>query len=324
MKAVIHVSQTNAVSVSKRKRALRSKKAKITLCCWLFLLPNLIFYAMFQGWPIIANWYYSTLDWSGLSTNVSFVGLQNFKDLIADPYFWNAYGNSFKFMLGAVPLLLILGLLAAVLLNNPLLKLRNLYRTLFFLPVVTTASIIGIIMVYIWGSGGAVNYVLTKLHLIGKPINWLGDSHWAMFTAVIIYVWKNLGMNMIYWLAGLQSIPRDLYEAARVDGAGSTKTFFYITLPLVLPVGMVILLLNVAGALKVFDLVKTLTDGGPFFATDVVSTYIYRYAFSSEMGLPRLGYASAAGIFFAFSIVIIAIVQQIVQKSLSRAGKESR
>lgn len=324
MKAVIGVSQTSVAPISKRKRAASSKTTKTTLWCWLFIVPNLIFYGLFQGWPIIVNWYYSTLDWSGLSSNISFVGLQNFKDLIADPYFWKAYGNSFQFMAGAVPLLLVLGLLAAVVLNNPLLKLRNMYRTLIFLPVVTTASIIGIIMVYIWGSDGAVNFVLTKLHLIGKPINWLGDAHWAMFTVVVIYVWKNLGMNMIYWLAGLQSIPRDLYEAARVDGAGPAKTFFYITLPLLIPVGLVILLLNVAGALKVFDLVKTMTDGGPFFATDVVSTYIYRYAFSSEMGLPRLGYASAAGIFFAFSIVVIAIVQQIVQKSLGRAGKESR
>ncbi|WP_317890813.1 carbohydrate ABC transporter permease [Paenibacillus arenilitoris] len=285
------------------------------------MAPNLIFFAMFQGWPIIVNWYYSMLDWSGISSDAKFIGLGNFKELIADPYFWNAYKNSFLFMLGAVPLLLVLGLLAAVVLNNPLLKLAKMYRTLFFIPVVTTASVVGIIMVYIWGSEGAVNYALMKLNLLDQPVNWLGDPHWAMFTVILIYVWKNLGMNMIYWLAGLQSIPRELYEAAKVDGSTPAKTFVHITVPLIVPVGLVITLLNVSGALKVFDMIKTMTDGGPFFATDVVSTYIYRFAFSSEIGLPRLGYASAAGIFFAFTIVLIAVLQAVIRKMIGSAGR---
>lgn len=287
------------------------------------MTPNLVFYALFQGWPIVINWYYSLLDWSGLSSNVSFVGLDNYKELFTDPYFWKAYGNSFVFMLGAVPLLLISSLFAALILNNPLLRLAKMYRTLFFIPVVTTASIVGIIMVYIWGSNGAVNYILQKLHLLESPINWLSDAQWAMFTVIIIYTWKNLGMNMVYWLAGLQSISRDLYEAAKVDGANSVNMFFYITLPLLVPVGAVILLLNVAGALKVFDLIKILTDGGPFFATDVVSTYIYRFAFSSEIGLPRLGYASAAGMSFALTIALIALVQLLVSKSIQIVRRDS-
>jgi multiple sugar transport system permease protein len=211
---------------------------------------------------------------------------------------------------------------AAAVLNNPLLKLAKMYRTLLFVPVVTTASVVGIIMVYIWGADGAVNFVLLKLHLPGKPINWLSDPHWAMFTVILIYVWKNLGMNMIYWLAGLQSIPRELYEAAKVDGSTPVKTFLFLTVPLIAPVGYVILLLNVSGALKVFDMIKTMTDGGPFFATDVVSTYIYRFAFSSEIGLPRLGYASAAGIFFAFTIVLIAVLQAVIRRIIGSFGKE--
>ncbi len=319
------MSRISAVRGAAAARKPFKSNRRIALWCWLFVTPNLIFYAMFQGWPIVINWYYATLDWSGLSSNITYLGLGNFKELIADPYFWNAYANSFTFMLGAVPLLLILALFAALILNNPLLKLASMYRTLVFIPVVTTASIVGIIMVYIWGSDGAVNYALMKLGLLEQPINWLSDPGWAMFTVIIIYVWKNLGMNMIYWIAGLQSIPRELYEAARVDGANHARTFLHITLPLIVPIGLVILLLNVAGALKVFDLIKTMTDGGPFYATDVVSTYIYRFAFSSEMGLPRLGYASAAGIFFAFSIVLIAIVQTVVQRSLGlgKGGKRA-
>ncbi|NGP45371.1 sugar ABC transporter permease [Bacillaceae bacterium SIJ1] len=308
------LSKTSTSAVSKKKI---SNKRRTTLWCWLFILPNLIFYAMFQGWPIIVNWYYSTLDWSGLSSDAVFVGLNNFKELMQDPYFWNAYKNSFVFMAGSVPLMLGLALIAALVFNNPNLKYASIYRTLIFIPVVTTASVVGIIMVYIWGSDGAVNYTLMQIGLLDEPVNWLSDPNLAMMTVILINIWKNLGMNMVYWIAGLQGVPRELYEAARVDGAGHFRTFFSITLPLILPVGAVILLLNVAGSLKVFDLIKTMTDGGPFYATDVVSTYIYRFAFSSEMGLPRLGYAASAGIFFAFTIMIIALIQVLVKRSLN-------
>ncbi|WP_206105524.1 carbohydrate ABC transporter permease [Paenibacillus thalictri] len=319
MAVIRSLADTHAGPAAKRK----PQRRHVQLWCWLFIAPNLVMYMLFIGWPIAISWYYSMLDWSGLSSNISFVGLNNFKEIIADSYFWNAYGNSFVFMLGAVPLQLVLALLIAVILNNPKLRFAGGYRTLIFLPVVTTASIVGIIMVYIWGSDGAVNFLLTQLGLLDAPVNWLSDAKWAMFTVILIYVWKNLGINMVYWLAGLQSVPRELYEAARVDGAGHTRTFFHITLPLIAPIGAIILLLNIAGSLKVFDLIKTMTDGGPFFATDVVSTYIYRYAFSSELGLPRLGYASAAGMFFAFTIVVIAILQTVVSRQFrSKQGKE--
>lgn len=296
-------------------------KRKIELWCWIFLFPTLALFVMFQGWPIVASLFYATRDWSGLTSDSSYVGLQNFINVAKDPYFWNAYKNSFVFMLGVVPLHLFVPLILAVILNRPRLKGASIYRTLIFLPVVTTTSIVGIIMVFIWGSDGAVNDALVKIGLLDAPINWLGDAKWSMFTVILISVWKNLGINMIYWLAGLQGIPKDLYEAAEVDGARGTKLFFHITVPLLIPIGAVILLLNVVNSLKVFDLIKTMTNGGPFFATDVVSTYIYRYAFSSEMGLPQLGYASAAGIFFAITISVLAIIQSVLNKRIKGRGK---
>ncbi|MFH5184309.1 carbohydrate ABC transporter permease [Paenibacillus sp. TAB 01] len=320
MENAVLTQEPGTAAAGTRKKRLRSVQG----WCWLFIAPNLIFYAMFQGWPIVINWYYALHDWFGLSSDIQYVGLQNFKDIIHDMYFWKAYANSFKFMLGSVPLLLLLALFIALVLNNPKLRGATVYRTLYFIPVVTTASIVGIIMVYIWGSDGAVNFLLTSAGILKTPVNWLGDANWAMFTVIIIYVWKNLGMNMIYWLAGLQTVPRELYEAARVDGANSLRTFIYITVPQIAPIGLVILLLNIAGSLKVFDLIKTMTEGGPFYATDVVSTYIYRYAFSSEMGLPRMGYASAAGIFFAFTIVLIAILQAWINGRINKSGKGGR
>jgi len=294
----------------------RKTQWKTQAWCWLFLAPTLLLFVAFQAWPIAAGWYYAMLDWSGLTSDAAFVGTRNFVSVANDPYFWNAFKNSFKFMLGVVPLHLTVPLVIAVLLNRPGLKGASFYRTLIFLPVVTTTSIVGIIMVFIWGSDGAVNGALTGMGLLNAPIDWLGDSKWAMFTVVIVSVWKNLGINMVYWLAGLQGIPKDLYEAAEVDGARGATLFFRITVPLLVPIGAVILLLNVVNSLKAFDLVKTMTNGGPFFATDVVSTYIYRYAFSSEMGLPQLGYASAAGIFFAVTICVLVILQQVIMKRL--------
>jgi multiple sugar transport system permease protein len=188
---------------------------------------------------------------------------------------------------------------------------------MIFLPVVTTASIVGIIMIFIWGSNGPVNSLLMNLKLIKLPVNWLGDGKIALNTVILIGVWKGLGVDMIYWLAGLQSIPRDLYEAASVDGANSFRTFFYITLPNLLPMGAVIALLDIVGSLKVFDIIKTMTEGGPFFSTDVVGTYIYRFAFSSELGEPRLGYACAAGVFFGLTIIVIGSLTSFANKMVS-------
>ncbi|WHX50111.1 sugar ABC transporter permease [Paenibacillus woosongensis] len=297
------------------------KNSKNVVWYWVFLFPTLSLFAMFQGWPIVASWYYSTLDWSGLTSDAKFVGMQNFIKVAQDPYFWNAFKNSFKFMAGTVPFHLIFALILAVLLHRPGLKAANLFRTFIFLPVVTTTSIVGIIMVFIWGSDGAVNGALMNMGLLDQPINWLGDANWAMFTVVLISVWKNLGVNLVYWLAGLQSISQELYEAAEVDGATGIRKFTHITVPLLIPIGTIILLLNVVNSLKAFDLVKTMTNGGPFFATDVVSTYIYRYAFTSEMGLPQLGYASAAGLFFALTIILLAIFQSFVQKRIKGGSK---
>ncbi|MFC3803992.1 carbohydrate ABC transporter permease [Cohnella sp. GCM10012308] len=294
----------------------KKSRRKTQAWCWLFLTPTLLLFLAFQAWPILAGIYYAMLDWSGLTSDSTFVGTDNFVSVANDYYFWNAFKNSFKFMLGVVPLHLIVPLILAVILNRPGLRGASFYRTLIFLPVVTTTSIVGIIMVFIWGSDGAVNGALHGIGLLDEPIDWLGDPSWSMFTVVIVSVWKNLGINMVYWLAGLQSIPKELYEAAEMDGARGSKLFFRITVPLLLPIGAVILLLNVVNSLKAFDLIKTMTNGGPFFATDVVSTYIYRYAFSSEMGLPQLGYAAAAGIFFAVTICVLAVAQNVITKRI--------
>jgi len=297
---------------------MKRKKALVTnLWCWLFMSAAVVLYILFQGYPIICSIQYSLLDWSGLTSHAQFIGLQNYRELIQDKLFWNAFFNSFKYTILIVPLELAVSLFLAYMLNNEKLRGRSIYRTIYFVPVVTTASVVGIIMIFILGVQGPVNHLLMALHLVKEPVNFLGNAKYAMPTLVLISLWKDCGTYMIYWLAGLQGISKELYEAATVDGANRAQTFFHIVLPLIAPIGGVIAILCAINSLKVFDIVKTMTEGGPFYATDVIATFVYRSAFSSEIGMPRLGYASAAALLFGATVIVIGIVLNGIKGRLS-------
>jgi len=275
---------------------------------YLFILPQLVFFIVFTIYPIIMSYVYSFFEWSGFGPLSDFVRFDNFVRLVKDDKFWNAFGNSLVFMAVKIVILMPTTLLMALVLNHAFFKGKVFYRTVFFLPVVATTSIVGIIMKFIFGNDQAlVNEVLKALGLISDPIPWLGQSGTAMGVLIVVGSWKFFGMMMVYWLAGLQSLPGDVYEAAKVDGAGYWQTLRSVTLPLLVPVGSVILLLTVVNSMNVFDLVKTLTDGGPFFATETVDLYIYNYAFSTS-GFPQIGYASAAGIVFGLTIFVITLL----------------
>ena len=277
--------------------------------CYVFIAPALVLYVMFTVWPVLASWYFAFFDWDGLGVPTRYVGLANFQEVITNSYFWNAFKNSFLFMAGLVVLQPPTTLIMAIILNNPRLRAASVYRVIFFLPVVTTTAIVGIVMTYIFSPfNGVVNTVLVRLGMVSRPIHFLGQASTALLTIVVVAAWKGFGTNMMYWLAGLQAIPNEVYEAAKVDGASTVQTFLRITLPLIRPVGLVIILFTVVGALREFDLVKVMTDGGPFFLTETISVFIYRYAFGSA-GMPRIGFASAAGIFFGLAAMILSTIQ---------------
>lgn len=295
----------------KKKRIVRKN-----MWCWVFMLPTLLLYILFQGYPIITSAWYSMLDWSGMTMNATFVGLQNFKELLADPLFKNSVVNSFKYMIFSVPIQLILSLVIAYILTSIIRKGATVFRTMYFIPVITTASIVGIIMIFIFGGTGPINQVLALLGI--DTINFLGDEKTALFAVVLIGIWKDLGTYMIYWIAALQSVSQDVYEAAKIDGAGKFRTFTDVVFPLILPIGGVIAVLCVIGSLKVFDIVQTMTNGGPYFATDVVATFVYRTAYSSTTGSPRLGYASAAALLFGLMVVTIGVVLNLVKNYFNK------
>lgn len=277
--------------------------------CYLFMLPNLILAAMFTFYPTVMSWYFAFLDWSGFTSDKEWVGLANFREIVNDSFFWDAYLRSFLFILVAVPIQVVLALIIALVLNDSSYKLGPFFRTVFFLPVVTSAAIIGIVMTFVFSPfNGPVNQALLDTGLIGRPIDFLGGPDTALWTVAGVWVWKWFGITMIYWLAALQVVPQDLYEAARLDGANRWSLHKDITLPMVFPFAVVIVLITIVSSLNVFGLVQTMTRGGPFFASEVMEVYIYRNAFG-ESGIPRLGYASAAALFFGITVLGLSLVQ---------------
>lgn len=285
---------------------------------YLFLLPTTLLLGIFTVYPTLASLWFSLLDRDGFGSDGAFVGLANYVELANDPLFWNAFGNTMQFLLIAVPLRVGLALVLAVILNASLPFVRIL-RTGIFLPVVTTAAIVGVVMRYILDpTGGPVNLILSQTGLADGAVNFLGNGSLALYSAIAIWVWKWLGITVIYWMAALQTIPADLYEAAEIDGATAFQKFVRITLPLLTPFTIIITLITAIDATNVFDLLLTLTNGGPFYSTEVIDIFVYRHAFVAN--IPRLGYASAAAMFFGIVVSLAALVQILVVARIGRRG----
>lgn len=275
---------------------------------YLFLAPTIVLYGIYSLWPVLATLYYSFLDWNGFQISGSFNGWENYRELFSDSLFWNSLKVTLWFILIVVPIRFFISLFFGVLLNWGRLKYRSMYRTLLFIPVVTTSAIVGAIMNMIFDPvKGPFNLLLNLFGLSQGQIFFLGSADTALVTSGLIWVWKWLGTSIIYWIASLQSIPNELYEAARIDGAGSIRIFSAITAPLLIPFGAIIFILTLSDAMRVFDLMLTLTGGGPFFRTEVIELFIYRWAFGASV--PRLGYASAAATIFGLIFLGLTVLQ---------------
>jgi ABC-type sugar transport system permease subunit len=318
VKETVFSNNTSTMINSKVTKKYTAQTKRKWFWCYLFLLPQTVLYLSFTLYPIIMSYVYAFYDWSGIGSMNDFVGFNNFVETALDPLFWNAFKNSFTFMGALVIIQVPLALLLAMLLSASWLKGSAFYRTIYFLPVVTTTAIVGLVMRFIFGAyKGLVNEILLKVGLINQPIDWLGNMDTALLIVIIVGIWKSFGIKVIYWLAGLQSLPKELYEAAKVDGANSFQIFRFITIPQLIPVGSVIVLLSAVNALHVFDLVKSMTEGGPSFSTDMVDVYIYRYAFGGG-GEARVGFASAAGVVYGIAILAISSVLGLLVRKTGR------
>ena len=311
--------QTEAFEGAKGARARpRRRRNKIREVWWiyLFLLPTIVGYGGYTVYPLLATWWYGLLDWPGFAATGKFIGIGNFRHLIHDPLFWNAFRHSLEFMVVGVPLRVGLALFLALVLNAKRTPLKGLFRTLFFLPVVTTGAIVGIVFTLILDATGPVNFALVKASLLESPVNFVADAHTSLWTGVAVWTWKWLGITLIYWLAALQTISRDVHEASQIDGATAWREFRHVTLPLLKPFLIIITLIDTVAALNVFDLLQTLTAGGPTFSSEVVEIFIFRNAFKAT--IPQLGYASAAATLFGVITIAFALVQALGVRAARR------
>jgi len=283
---------------------------------WLFLAPALVVLGVFFLLPVLAALALSLTDYDLYALadirNLRFVGLGNYWELLHRPLFWSALGHTAYFVAVGVPLSMGASLGAALLLNSPLARCKPLFRTALFAPVVTTVVAVAVIWRYLFNTKyGMANYVLDLLGI--HPIDWLGDPHWAMPTIIAFAVWKNFGYNMIIFLAGLQAIPPDLYEAARIDGASAWRQFRHITLPMLKPTMLMVGILTVSGYFQLFAEPYVMTEGGPLQSTVSVLYLMYDEGFKWW----NLGSASAV----AFLLFLIMFAVTVLMVKLSQRGE---
>jgi multiple sugar transport system permease protein len=280
---------------------------------WLFVAPALVIIGLFFFLPAAAAFVLSLTDFDiyALSDlrNLRFVGLGNYAALLSDPLFWQALRNTLYFVVVGVPLSIAASLGAALLLNSRLARFKGFFRTALFAPVVTTLVAVAVIWRYLLHARyGLINYALGGLGI--GPVDWLGDPHWAMPAIILFAVWKNFGYNMIIFVAGLQTIPEDLYEAARIDGAGAWARFRHVTLPGLTPVVLLVSLLTIAGYLQLFAEPYVMTQGGPAQSTVSVLYFMYEQGFKWW----NLGMASAV----AFLLFVLMLAVTFAQLAIAR------
>jgi multiple sugar transport system permease protein len=282
---------------------------------WWFAAPALLVIGVFFFLPVLAALLMSLTDFDIYALadlgNLRFVGLRNYVRLLETPLFWQALGNTLYFVVVGVPLSIGASLGTALLLNSRLARCKGFFRTALFAPVVTTLVAVAVIWRYLFNTRyGFLNFALGHFGI--DPIDWLGDPHWAMPAIIVFAVWKNFGYNMIILLAGLQAIPEELYEAARIDGATFTKQFFHVTLPMLSPMLVMVSILTVAGYFQLFAEPYVMTQGGPLQSTVSVLYFMYEEGFKWW----NLGSASAvAFMLFLFVFGVTAVQLRMARRS---------
>jgi multiple sugar transport system permease protein len=289
-------------ALDRRPRGAAPKRDKRARSGWILTTPFFVLYLLFLLWPVLGAAWKSLFSDSLAGGNSAFRGLGNYGELLGDGDFWAAMWHTLWFtVLSTVPLVLLP--LALALLVNRVAKGQWLFRLAFFAPYVLPVSVIVLIWNWLYQPGfGLINGYLAKLGL--TEVNWLGAEGTAMIAVVIATVWWTLGFNFVLFLAGLQEIPRDLYEAAALDGASAWDQVRRITLPLLMPTTVLVLVLQVIASLKVFDQIYLLLQGGPNFSTRPAIQYIYESGFTQY----RVGYASALSIVFFLLIVVVSVL----------------
>lgn len=292
----------------RRKSKLRRRNALIG---WSFILPNFLGFGFLTLLPVLILFYMAFTDWN-IFGKADFTGLANFTRLLGDGSFKNAFWNTIYYAAMHIPLTLVVSLGLALLLNN---KLRGVafFRTAAFFPYITSIVAIAVVWNLLFSPEyGPINAILRMIGMSNPP-GWLTSTTWALPAVVIVSTWRDMGYYMILFLAGLQTVPAELHEAARVDGANVWERFLNVTLPCLRPTSFFVTVMLTINAFKIFDLILVMTEGGPGQATMVLSQFIYRKGFEES----QFGYASAAAVVLFLLCIIVTIVQFIWNKRRS-------
>ncbi|MBT2661611.1 sugar ABC transporter permease [Bacillus sp. ISL-45] len=274
---------------------------------WLFLLPSILILGTFLVYPIVEAFKWSFLDYKIIAGTGEFVGLENFKEIFTDKYFWNALINTLVFLVIVLPLNVFLPMILAVLVNQQI-RGAGTFRVLYYLPVITPMVVAALMWKMLYSQNGIIADLLLKIGLFDSPTNLLVQSSTALAAVSAITVWKGLGYYMIIYLAGLQSIPKDVYESADIDGASVWQQFTRITIPMLTPSITLVSVMTIIAGMKVFEEIALTTGGGPAGATTTLVMYIYAKFNSLDVSI-----ASAAGLV----LLLMAIAASLLQMKLT-------
>lgn len=309
-----YVKINDKKSNTMNKKKLNSPFSKQNRWGWAFVSIALILITIFMLYPIVKSIILTFQTVKG--SNATFVGLSNYARLLKDPNFWTSVKNTVVYLIIQVPVMLILALVLASLLNSKDLKFRGFYRTAIFLPCVTSLVGYSVLFKMMFSSDGIINKFLLGVNMISEPITWLGDPTLARVVIVLALLWRWTGYNMIFYLSSLQNIPQETYEAAKVDGANSIQTFFKITIPQLKPIILFTTIMSTIGTLQLFDEAMNITKGGPGNSTMTISQYIYNTSFVYK---PDFAYSAT----ISYAIVIMVVVLSIIQFKVARDKDEN-
>ncbi|NIK77145.1 multiple sugar transport system permease protein [Paenibacillus castaneae] len=302
--------QETGAAAHKVPRKKRKRFMQDTLAGYLFISPMLITATVLTIIPILLSGIISFTDWNfiaGLDT-IKFIGFHNYLKMFSDDHFIRSLTNNFA-LIFVIPVSLFISLTLAVLINKAT-YFKSFFKVIYFMPFISSFVAIAVLWrVLFHPSSGPINEFLMSIG-IHNPPTWLADPSFSLISVMIIMVWAGIGFEMIIFMAGLQNIPGDLYEAADIDGASKIRQFFTVTIPMLSPTTFFLLITGIVGSFKVFDLIMILTNGGPAGSTSVIVFYLYEVAFIQL----KSGYASAIGITLLVLILAITVVQWIGQK----------
>lgn len=271
---------------------------------WFFIGPALVMIGLFMVYPILWSLWMSSQ--SGRGTMIKFVGFGNVVRLVNDPVFLHALSNTMIFFVVQVPIMILLALALAAVLNSPKLVGRGLFRTAIFLPCVTSLIAYSSLFKGMFTEDGVINSTLEAVGIIATPIPWLTDSFWAKVLIILAITWRWTGYNMIFYLSAMQNIDKSIYEAARIDGINAWGRFVYLTIPLLKPVILFTSVISTIGTLQLFDEVWNIPQGGPSDSTLTLSLYIYNLTFKF---IPNLGYAATVSYVIVVLVALLAFLQ---------------